>query len=114
MTATHELTPDTTRWYDDTNSYAETVAFNGRRWGIGEVPPGVEHRKEYRGPLVPGPWAFAFELATVISDPPPPPETRVEVAKCDVLVLSGRPYRVSEGPAGELELDLDEWAAVEA
>ena len=34
---------------------------------VGAMPRGQEGRREYAGPMVPGPWAFANQRATVIS-----------------------------------------------
>lgn len=40
------------------------------RFGIGGIPEGNEGRQVYQGPLVPGPWCFAFGLCSVICDNP--------------------------------------------
>jgi len=39
-----------------------------RRYGIGGVPRGDSGRQEHGGPLVPGPWAFVFELGSTIDN----------------------------------------------
>jgi hypothetical protein len=36
------------------------------RWGFGAIPEGMEGRQVHQGPKVPGPWAFAFGLASCI------------------------------------------------
>lgn len=44
---------------------------NGQRgvgFGIGHVKPGESSRKFYGGPMVPGPWEFAYGLAAVIDN----------------------------------------------
>ena len=38
------------------------------RFGIGAVPAGGLGRKVHGGPMVPGPWAYAFGLACVIDN----------------------------------------------
>jgi hypothetical protein len=38
------------------------------RWGIGAVPRGQSARQVDGGPLVPGPWAYLFQLASVIDN----------------------------------------------
>lgn len=40
----------------------------GSGYCVGEIRKGETGRKEDGGPLVPGPWAFAFGLATVIDN----------------------------------------------
>lgn len=40
------------------------------RFGVGEVPRGSEGRKVSFGPMVPGPWAYAFGLGTFITSDP--------------------------------------------
>ena len=39
-----------------------------RRFKVREVPAGRSGRKVDGGPLVPGPWAYAFELCTYVAD----------------------------------------------
>lgn len=43
---------------------------NYRRFHVGGIARGNSGRKVYRGPLVPGPWAFAVGLASVIAANP--------------------------------------------
>jgi hypothetical protein len=35
---------------------------------VGAIPRGMSGRKDYMGPMVPGPWAFANQCATVLTD----------------------------------------------
>lgn len=37
-------------------------------YGFGMIPAGRSGRKETHGPLVPGPWAYAFGLCAVIDN----------------------------------------------
>lgn len=37
------------------------------RYGVGCVRVGEEGRKIYDGPMVPGPWAYAYRLCTVVA-----------------------------------------------
>lgn len=57
----------------DSKWYADCVKLlvGDRHWSgyaIGFVPAGQQARKVYKGPLVPGPWAYAFACATVIDN----------------------------------------------
>ena len=38
------------------------------RFGIGCVQRGEEARREFQGPMVPGPWAYTYGLCTVIDN----------------------------------------------
>lgn len=40
----------------------------GVRLGIGYVPAGSAARQEQGGPLIPGPWAYTYPLASVIDN----------------------------------------------
>lgn len=40
---------------------------HGSGFQVGYVPAGESARKVYQGPLVPGPWAYAYPLCSVIS-----------------------------------------------
>jgi hypothetical protein len=42
----------------------------GRRFGLGFVGPQGTSRREYGGPIVPGPYAYTFGLATVLAADP--------------------------------------------
>jgi len=47
------------------------LVVNGRyRLGIGSVPRGAEGRQVHEGPMVPGPWAYTYGLATVMAANP--------------------------------------------
>jgi hypothetical protein len=59
---------------------------NGKRFGVGAIPFGGEGRKVDGGPMVPGPWAFTYGLATVIDDRP---DLRKAERDADVLVDEG-------------------------
>lgn len=43
------------------------LVFKGNRYGLVFVPAGASARQEFQGPLVAGPWAHAFGLATVLT-----------------------------------------------
>lgn len=40
------------------------------RFKLGEIPHGSEDRKDHGGPMVPGPWAYAFGLGSYITSDP--------------------------------------------
>lgn len=74
------------------------ISVAGRRFGIGAVPRGFSGRKVTDGPLVPGPWAYTYGLATVIDNYP---ERRaaerardIEVMDEDKLEIDGVWYKV--------------------
>lgn len=52
----------------DQKTPATTLSTGRYRFHVGHVPEGEEGRKEYGGPKVPGPWAYAFGLCTVIDN----------------------------------------------
>jgi hypothetical protein len=68
------------------------------RFGIGAIPRGFSGRKESFGPEVPGPWAFAFGLATVIDNRPDLRAAEraqdLEVSEGSLLMIDGVVYRV--------------------
>jgi hypothetical protein len=77
----------------------------GKRFGIGGVPRGQSGRKVFQGPLVEGPWAFAFGLCSVIAANPERgtwgeirrnKEAGIEhdVHEGDELVFDGVRYRI--------------------
>lgn len=39
-----------------------------KRFGLGFVPEGHEGRQTFQGEMVPGPWAYAFGLCSVIDN----------------------------------------------
>jgi hypothetical protein len=41
-----------------------------RRFGVGGICRGGEGRQTYQGPMIPGPWAFAFGLGSTITANP--------------------------------------------
>jgi hypothetical protein len=84
------------------------------RHRVGHVPEGSEGRKVNFGALIPGPWAYAFSLCTVI-------DTRggtaaemtaaraagnvLEVSDGDLISVAGHRYRIEFNRRGEwLEL----------
>lgn len=58
----------------------------GERFGLGAIPRGATGRQVHGGPLVPGPWAFAYQLGTVIDCYP---ERRAAEYAKDVVVADG-------------------------
>lgn len=71
------------------------------------VPRGQEARQEQGGPLIPGPWAFAFGKATCLTDNRATQERdakeraeAVEIEEGSVLRIDGCDYRVSVNPVG--------------
>lgn len=64
-----------------------------KRFGIGGVPAGHVGRQVTQGPLVPGPWAFTFGLASVIAANPEH-GTYGEIKR---NLAAGREHTVEEG-----------------
>lgn len=64
------------------------------RCGVGTCKRGEEARQEFEGPLVPGPWAYAYELCTMIASSRVAHTPCIEVADGDVIALDGIEYRV--------------------
>ena len=95
---------------------------NGRyRFNVGHVPKGEVGRKVTQGPLVPGPWAYAFGLCTFISDSGSSGDEieqaknagrYLEVDHGDLIEVAGNTYKVhysKHGIPGEhLSLELVE------
>lgn len=82
------------------------------RFGVGAVPRGCEGRKEYNGPMVPGPWAFAFGLGAVLSSSQAHRDadaerraTDIEVEAGTVLRIDGIDYKVRVERGEFLKLD---------
>ena len=50
------------------NNDATTLSTGAARFNVGFIPEGSEARKVCNGPMVPGPWAYAFALCTVIDN----------------------------------------------
>jgi len=84
---------------------ATTLRLRGtfHRFGLGFVAEGDEGRQEMHGPLVPGPWAYAFGLCTVIDnyggtgrEAAEREEAGLEheVSAGDVVVVGGHRYTV--------------------
>jgi hypothetical protein len=65
-----------------------------RRWGVGIVPAGQTGRQTTGGPLVPGPWAYTFGKATVLSAEPMAEAPSVRVEWGDTIVLDGVPFEI--------------------
>lgn len=89
---------DVDQWVMPDNLALVTYSRYGRatlRFAVGFVGPDGMARREYEGPKLPGPWAYMFPLATVISAHPQPRESVVEVATGEVvdLVAGGRTFR---------------------
>ena len=100
-------------YIDGPNGDTPRVDLNGTRqlrlkgtyryFGVGAIPRGGEGRKVDGGPLVPGPWAFAYGLATcLMSDAYAEQKARdeadrqgaIEVEQGSKLLIDGVWYRV--------------------
>ena len=71
------------------------------RFGVGAVPMGAEGRKEMNGELVPGPWALAFELATVM-------DGTVKDHSADVIVEEGTLLEI-DNVVYKVRVDRGQW-----
>ncbi len=97
---------------------ATTICTGRYRFHIGHVAEGENGRQEYQGPLVPGPWAYGFELCTVIDNHGGSARENAEakaagryldVADGDVISVAGHRYRVrfTSASGRDFELDLE-------
>jgi len=80
---------------------------------VGAVPRGSEGRKDYGGPMVPGPWAFACGRAVVLSDSRAHQErdaaeeaAAIVVTDGSLLVIDNCQYRVTVERGEYLTLHL--------
>ena len=88
-------------------------ATSSGRYRVGGVPRGVSGRQVDGGPLVPGPWAFVYELASVIDNHG---GTGAEAARMraagtehdlvpgDVIRFDDREYKIAIDPRGFVQL----------
>ncbi len=76
------------------------------RHGIATIRRGDEGRQENDGPMVPGPWAYAFGLCTVISDPPSNTPEFIDVRDGEFLTIDGDVYLIRVVRREWIELDL--------
>ncbi len=76
------------------------------RHGIGTVRRGEEGRQVSHGPMIPGPWAYAFGLCTVISDPPSNIPEYIDVSDGEFLTIDGDVYLIRVVRREWIELDL--------
>lgn len=60
--------PNIVRATEATVIAVPTPRGGSRRFKVREVPAGRSGRKVDGGPLVPGPWAYAFELCSYVAD----------------------------------------------
>jgi len=90
----------------DDNQSKVDIRLNGRfRHKIAVIRRGDEGRQVDGGPMVPGPWAFAFGLCTVLSDTPIDHDPILDVEDGDLLVIEGDTYK--------LTIIRREWAELE-
>ena len=54
--------------YRSDREVEHVLAAGHNRFGVGFIPEGSEGRQVKYGPMVPGPWAFAFGLCSVIDN----------------------------------------------
>lgn len=82
---------------------------NGFRHRVGHIAEGCSGRKETGGPLVPGPWAYTFELCSVIDNhggsAAETTEARaagtvLDISDGDLISVEGHVYRVVFNPRG--------------
>lgn len=93
--------------YRNDDGEEPTVISRGyHRFMVGHVAEGDEGRQEHGGPMVPGPWAYAFGLCIAISDPPVPRPTAHPVADGELIEVAGHTYRVRYHRSEWLELEL--------
>lgn len=92
------------------------LRINGRRYKMGGVPVGGEGRQEHQGPMVPGPWAYVFELCTVMDDSGTGTSnesaqmraagTEHELSAGDRVTFDGQTYEITISAMGDVSLVL--------
>jgi len=99
-----KLYNDKARPFDYTR--VKVAGYSVSAFAVGCVREGESGRQEHQGPLVPGPWAYAFPLCSVIDNYG---GTGAEIAReraagnvidaklGDVLVVDGRGYVITKG-----------------
>lgn len=110
---TARLTPH----YDDTDQWVSVDQFNGtgewieyraysrytrrrERFSLLYVGPEGECRREYQGPVLPGPYAAMIPQATMISaHPQARPVQTVELEEGDMIVFNGLPMMLIDDRA---------------
>lgn len=110
--------PMTMNRYNDGLETDHVIAFKstGKRFGLGSTPEGKSARQVSQGPMVPGPWAYAFGLCVAITADPSTgtaAETRrLEnenkfhlVEDGDILEIDGQSYKVRVVRREYIELD---------
>lgn len=67
-------------------------------WVLGYVGPDGESRREYQGPILPGPYAYLVPEATVIADTRSPGDRAPvdELAEGDIVVIRGVAFRIDD------------------
>jgi len=86
------------------------------RFGVGYVPPGTKCRREFQGPLLDGPYAYAFGLPTVMAANPEHGTAAeverlrkrgliIEVQPDSLLEIEGEVFRVKVKARIDLELE---------
>lgn len=98
-------------------SRATILCIRGRRYQVGHVPLGKAARRVQGGPEVPGPWAYIYELASVIHrDPRLGTSAENEAAKAegrwlaleigDRIRIGEEVYRLEQDRQRRLRLEL--------
>jgi len=86
-----------------------------KRFAVGVVVKGAEGRRDFGGPMVPGPWAYAFGLCTVIdnhggtgaeAERNRAANTEHTINDGDLLELDGNVYKIRVVGREHLKLDL--------
>ena len=67
-----------------------------RRFGVGAMPRGMSGRQEMGGPMVVGPWAFAFGLSTCITNSKAHQEADAARRATDIEVEEGTRLNIDE------------------
>lgn len=92
-----DAAPQYLRFTSDAKGRVQNVELrvNGR-WhhGLSHVRPGDEGRQVQDGPMVPGPWSYAFGLCTSLTSSRVAKLPVVDVETGDVLSIDGINYRV--------------------
>lgn len=104
----HTLTRIPSKTFHDDPGYFETVEtlrVNGHCYGVGGWDSTTTGRKVFQGPMVPGPVAFAFGLAVVITaHREVDTKTYVDARLGDLVEIDGVTYVIASAPNRNIDL----------
>ena len=94
--------------WKDHQSKVDIRTLGRYRFKVAVIRRGKEGRQVDGGPMVPGPWAFAFGLCTVLSAEPINRDPILDVEDGDLLEIEGDTYKLTVVRREWVELKLVE------